>query len=254
MIAKTDRFDEKWARWHAARERQAGAPHGLASLIGTHWLDADPEPVPGVVGRWSARDGQAFGQELGGEVVFEGQPRHELGLGKGQEAGFGDARLTVSVRDDEVALRINDPAAPGRHAFQGIETYPPSPSWVLTGRFHPAETKLDITTVDGHHPDVRGAGQIEVEVQGSPIRLSASQDPDGTLNVIFSDGTSGPESYGFRFLRVDAPVDGEVVVDFNRAFLPPCAFADHYLCPLPPPENRLVIPIEAGEIRVLRRA
>lgn len=254
MIAKIDpdAFEVSWEGWHAARERTAAAPYGLASLVGTHWLSAEPQSIPGVVGRWSARDGQAIGQELGGEVIFEGQPQDELSLAKGQEASFGQARLAVSVRDGEVALRLNDPAAPARQAFRSIETFPPSLTWVLAGRFHPADTKLEITTVDGHRSEVQGAGQIEVEVQGRPVRLSATQDSDGGLQVIFSDATNGPESYGFRFLRTGAPVDGAVTVDFNRAFLPPCAFADHYLCPLPPPENRLTVGIEAGELRVQR--
>lgn len=254
MIAKIDpdAFEVSWEGWHAARQRSAAGPYGLASLAGTHWLEAEPQPVPGVVGRWSAREGQAFGRELGGEVAFEDQPRDELSLAAGQEASFGQARLTVSMRDGEVALRVNDPAAPARQVFRGIETFPPSVAWVLAGRFHPADTRLDITTVDGHRPEIQGAGQIEVEVQGRPIRLSATQDPDGGLHVIFSDATNGPESYGFRFLRVEAPIDGAVTVDFNRAFLPPCAFADHYLCPLPPPENRLTVGIEAGELRVQR--
>jgi uncharacterized protein (DUF1684 family) len=71
---------------------------------------------------------------------------------------------------------------------------------------------------------------------------------DGSLWAVFADSTSGAGSYRFRFLRPAAPdADGRTTVDFNRALLPPCAFADHFVCPFPPPGNTLDIAVEAGE-------
>jgi hypothetical protein len=71
---------------------------------------------------------------------------------------------------------------------------------------------------------------------------------DGSLFAAFSDATSGNESYRFRFLRMPAPEpDGSVTVDFNRAYLPPCAFSDGYVCVFPPPTNRWDVPVRAGE-------
>ncbi len=71
---------------------------------------------------------------------------------------------------------------------------------------------------------------------------------DGTLWVVFADSTSGDGSYRFRFPRPAAPdAEGRTTVDFNRSLLPPCAFADHFVCPFPPPGNTLGVAIAAGE-------
>ena len=65
---------------------------------------------------------------------------------------------------------------------------------------------------------------------------------------VFKDATSGKTTYGGgRFLYAALPKDGKVVLDFNRAYNPPCAFTPYATCPLPPPRNRLTVPIEAGE-------
>ncbi len=68
------------------------------------------------------------------------------------------------------------------------------------------------------------------------------------LFFIFRDQTSGKETYGAgRFLYTDLPKDGQVILDFNKAYNPPCVFTPYATCPLPPPENRLAVRIEAGE-------
>jgi uncharacterized protein len=84
-----------------------------------------------------------------------------------------------------------------------------------------------------------------VELQLRPILESPT---DKQLFFIFRDLTAGKETYGAgRFLYSDLPKDGQVVLDFNKAYNPPCAFTPYATCPLPPPENRLSIRIEAGE-------
>ena len=71
---------------------------------------------------------------------------------------------------------------------------------------------------------------------------------DKQLFYIFRDLTTGKETYpAGRFLYSDGPKDGHVVLDFNKAYNPPCAFTEFATCPLPPKENRLAVRIEAGE-------
>lgn len=85
-------------------------------------------------------------------------------------------------------------------------------------------------------------------MEGAVHTLQAAVEPDGSLWAVFADATSGNSSYRFRFLRPAAPdAHGFVTVDFNRALLPPCAFADHFICPFPPLGNTLTIPVTAGE-------
>jgi uncharacterized protein (DUF1684 family) len=89
-------------------------------------------------------------------------------------------------------------------------------------------------------------------LDGQDLTLQVSVQDDGSLWAVFADTTSGDSSYRFRFLRPPAPdAEGRTTVDFNRALLPPCAFADHFLCPFPPPGNTLGIAIEAGERNLL---
>ena len=72
---------------------------------------------------------------------------------------------------------------------------------------------------------------------------------DTQLFFIFRDATSGKTTYGAgRFLHADPPKDGRVILDFNKAYSPPCAVTPYATCPLPPPQNRLPVAIEAGEI------
>lgn len=76
---------------------------------------------------------------------------------------------------------------------------------------------------------------------------------DGSLWAVFGDATSGDGSHRFRFLYPAAPdAEGRTTIDFNRAQLPPCAFADHFICPFPPPGNILGVPVAAGERDVIR--
>ena len=93
-------------------------------------------------------------------------------------------------------------------------------------------------------------GALVFERDGQTWRLDAIEEDPGspTLFVMFADGTTGRETYGAgRFLDVPRPVDGRMSVDFNRAYNPPCAFNTFATCPLPPPQNWLPVPVEAGE-------
>ncbi len=105
---------------------------------------------------------------------------------------------------------------------------------------------VDITGLTTEQPN---AGAIEFERDGRTWRLQALGEPGGALFVIFADRTSGHGSYAAgRYIDLDAPDgDSQVVIDFNRAYNPPCAFTPFATCPLPPPENRLDLPVEAGE-------
>ncbi|MFP3821779.1 DUF1684 domain-containing protein, partial [Bacillus sp. SIMBA_008] len=81
-----------------------------------------------------------------------------------------------------------------------------------------------------------------------PHTLTVTRSSQGTLSAVFADGTNGLETYRFRFLPVEEPADdGSAIIDFNRAYLPPCAFSDQFVCPLPLPGNRYSTPIRAGE-------
>lgn len=229
-----------WQDWHREREHTVGAPHGIAALTGTHWLSAEPADIAGAPGRWIQRDGRAVAVDLDPQIV----------LAPGDELAHGEVLLRAIARDGVVALRVLDPAAPTRTNLTGIDTFEPSERWVVPGRFEPAPggSTIGIDHVDGSHSDDGLAGTIHLQIDGHAIGLEAFPAPAGGLQVTFADATNGHTTQQFRFLTLPAPdADATLEVDFNRAYLPPCAFTDHYLCPLPPAENRLPVAVTAGE-------
>jgi uncharacterized protein (DUF1684 family) len=234
-------FEESWQSWHEARLRTITGPHGIASLVATHWLSPEPQRLEGLDGEWyldgDAIVGENFTIEPGGEVLVGGRV------------------LRHFRRDDQIALRILDPDAPTRAAVADVDTYIPDEAWVLKGRFTPAPEGdiLAVEEIDGYVEQEAFAGTIAVEIAGERIELLAIG-PQSHMQIVFADGTSGTETYRFRFLRPRAQRgEGEIELDFNRAYLPPCAFADGYVCALPPVQNRLSVPVRAGEKTVVLR-
>ncbi|GAA2242925.1 DUF1684 domain-containing protein [Herbiconiux moechotypicola] len=234
--------ERDWATWREARLRTVTAPHGIASLTATHWLSPDPQSLDGLDGRWWL-DGAAI---VGDSFTLD----------EGGEALVGSRLLRHMRRDDQVALRVLDPEAPSRASVAGIAAYPYDSAWVLEGRFEAAAdgATIDSLEIDGYVETEQLAGEVVVTIGGVEARLTATGSAE-RMHVVFSDATSGGESYRFRFLTLRVlPGPGDrVEVDLNRAFLPPCAFADFYVCPLPPPSNRLAVPVRAGERVVERR-
>jgi uncharacterized protein (DUF1684 family) len=123
---------------------------------------------------------------------------------------------------------------------------------VIEARFeaHAAGTNLAVPDVLGDVIEQATPGTVHFSVGGVACSLEAVEGgDDGELWLIFGDATSGIETYGGgRFLYTPPPrPDGTVTVDFNRAYNPPCVFSPYATCPLPPPQNRLPVRIEAGE-------
>ncbi|MQY28732.1 DUF1684 domain-containing protein [Nocardia aurantia] len=245
MTATTDTWLADLEDWHDRRTAQATAEHGIAALIGTHWLDATPEPIDGLPGDWAAVDGRILGTAPGLHVDLSPGDRYEL----------GDRVLVALARAGRLALRIFDPAAPTRTTLERIESFDPDPAWVLTGTAEIAETdtySLKLDHIDGFVSDNTGV-RVRLPIGGTEHVFHAAAAADGSLQITFSDTTVGDETQNFRFLTVPAPdAEGRVIADFNRAYLPPCTFTDHYLCPLPPAENRLNLPVRVGESRLRR--
>ncbi|WP_327066454.1 DUF1684 domain-containing protein [Kitasatospora sp. NBC_01250] len=254
---------EEWQRWTEARVASVSAPHGVLALTGTHWLSADPAAIPGVPGRWSAEpDGvrvsasAADGLRGGaGDEVVAGEPL--LRPDTHPEAAvvrYGEVLLIPIEREGELALRVFDPDAEGRVHFAGISTFPYAPEWSVPAVFTPYETGARTVTVpnaDGRERPLAVAGQVAFRLAGESYSLTVSHSGD-QLSAVFADAGSGRESYRFRFITLPGPdAEGHTVLDLNRAYLPPCAFADHFICPFPPPGNRLPVAVRAGEKAVL---
>lgn len=165
---------------------------------------------------------------------------------------FGRANFHVIERSGKLALRVKDNDAEARKAFAGLDTYAIDPAFRFDARYEPhqAGKTLPIANVIGTLDDMPNPGAVVFWRDGEEYRLEAVDEGDGQLFLIFADRTSGKATYGAgRFLYADPPRPGSdhVVVDFNKAYNPPCVFTPYATCPLAPPENRLDLAVTAGE-------
>ncbi|MGW0855563.1 DUF1684 domain-containing protein [Streptomyces sp. NPDC002690] len=257
-MSKNANARQEWQSWHEGRTAAVAAPYGPLSLAGTHWLADYPEGrIPAVPGEWRT-DGDDLVLTAGPEdgLTVDGKPLTgdiRLGPDSGPvddaRVALGGRRFFVLRREGLWAVRDFDPATPNRHAFRSIEATPYDARWSLSGTFRRYEDRtVRVKNADGVERGLQLAGEATFVVDGAEHTLQAAVEPDGSLWIVFADATSGVGSFRFRFLRPAAPAaDGSVTVDFNRALLPPCAFADHFICPFPPPGNTLPIAVPAGE-------
>ncbi|MGK5729315.1 DUF1684 domain-containing protein [Streptomyces sp. URMC 124] len=254
---------QQWKTWHEERTEAVSAPYGPLALTGTHWLaDASEGRFPAIPGHW-AEDGDAvlLTATAADGLTADGRPLNgavrlvpDKGAAAAARVDYGGRKLVVMRREGLWAVRVFDPGSAGRRAFTAIDVFPYDEDWVLPGVFRPFDSSRRVTVenADGRERGLGLDGELSFTAAGSELALQVAVEVDGTLWAVFADGTSGDTSYRFRFLRTPAPgVDGRVTVDFNGALLPPCAFADHFICPFPPPGNTLPVSVPAGERRVL---
>ncbi len=164
---------------------------------------------------------------------------------------LADLRLSVIKRARGYAIRLRDLNAPARKDFHGLAYYPVDPSWRIEARYvlYDPPKRVPIPSVIGTVDTLSAPGYVEFEREGRSYRLDpASESAGEDLFLIFKDATSGDGTYPpGRFLYADPPVDGVVILDFNRAVNPPCAYTAFATCPLPPPQNALALAVTAGE-------
>lgn len=262
-------------QWQQQRLARLTATDGWLSLIGLDWLHPGDNRIGtatdndivlkvgpahlGVVSQ--AADGTvkiALDQDSGATV--DGKAQREATLiddvqagekGKPTTVAFGTASFFVIERDGRKGLRIKDAEAPTRKHFLGLDYYPIQSSWRVIADWVPFDPphKLEIGTVLGTIDKVDVPGKAVFQRDGHTFELLPYQEePGGELFFVIADRTSGKETYGAaRFLYAALPKDGKVVLDFNRAYNPPCAFTPYATCPLAPPENRLDLAVTAGE-------
>lgn len=172
--------------------------------------------------------------------------------GKPTVVQIGSITIQIIKRGDRLGVRVKDKENPDRLKFRGLEYFPTSLKWRINARFEPYNPPqaVPILNVLNMESDEPSPGAIVFEVDGKTYRLDAITEKDEPrLFMIFADDTRGKETYGAgRYLYVDPPdKNNRVVIDFNKAYSPPCAFTNFATCPLPPKQNILPIRIDAGE-------
>lgn len=163
----------------------------------------------------------------------------------------GSLRWFVIKRDDKYGVRLRDFENPLLKAFTEIEYFPVDPAWRLEGRVEWADSSrtIEITNVLGQTGLQRSVGTLVFAYEGNEYRLDALDEGGDEFFIIFGDETNARETYGAgRYMYVPVPGQGDrVIIDFNKAYNPPCAFTEFATCPLPPKQNVLPFSIPAGE-------
>lgn len=160
--------------------------------------------------------------------------------------------LEITSLEGQAALRVRDLQDPARAAFDGIESYPLDPAWRIAAAWEalPQAQTLGIGTIAGIATSVSLTHQARFRHDGRDVTLLATHWKGGKPMFVIRDATAGAETYGAGRFLIGEVEGGRVVLDFNRAFNPPCAFTQYAVCPLPPPQNVLPFPIRAGERRL----
>lgn len=212
----------EWDAWRARRLASVVSPNGNLALIETRW----------------------FPPEITLEEARAGQPSR-VTVTKQERKDFDGNIIAQGVR-------LWDSNSEGICSFETIDAYPFDPAWAFEATFtpHPESRAVPFEYVR-ETPGLRNLavpGEIRVTIDGVEYTLDAFDD-DGTLLLVFADPTNGTETYpAGRFLVLPKEENSDrVIIDFNRAYVPPCGFSIAYNCPLPPPQNRLKIPVHAGE-------
>jgi len=256
--AATGSLVAEWERWRRERDAELAEPHGFLSITGLHWLTAEPQRFDDAPGAWSNGDhGVVVVLRDDEDLVVDGVPVHgEYRFGqvsvRGVVAAWDDALIEVADRGGHAIVRPHHPDNPLRVSYVGTPTYPPDARWVVVARYLPFDRPRRITVntvVDGLTHVLDAPGEVAFELAGHQLRLTVFGDRDGSLGALFRDATSGTTTYaaGRELFIGQLSPDGAVIVDFNRATNPPCAYIDLATCALPPPENQLPVSIEAGE-------
>jgi uncharacterized protein (DUF1684 family) len=278
--------DAAWQRdllaWRAKRASNLQAPEGWLSLIALGWLKEGDNIIGAaedcrvqITGKAPAhiavvhleKNALRLLPPAGGfpkDLLVDGQPAKEQALAADDadnpsKLSIGTLTIIVIHRDDQFALRVKDLDAPTRVGFHGLHWYEPNAAYRVHARWIPYNPPkvLDIPTVLGTTTHMPAPGAAEFTLDGQTVRLEpVLEDPKSTdLFFIMRDATSKSTTYGAgRFLYTELPdhgisQPGELWLDFNRAVNPPCAFTAYATCPLPPPQNRLGVAIQAGEQR-----
>ena len=257
---------EAWRAKHEADYRRT-----YASIAGLHPLKPGrntagsaasndivlPSSVPASIGAF-VLNGKAvrFEPAPGANVGLEDQPvtaprdLRDDGTPKPDELTIGAVSLVVHLSGEERTVRVRDPEGPLAKDFRGFSWFAIDLGYRVTGRFigDAAPAKLAVVNTYGDVDQFTTEGVVEFTLQGRTMRLRPFTTRPKRFWFVFKDASSGKETYeAARFLYADLADDGTVLLDFNQAYNPPCAFNPFTTCPIPLKENNLPIAVLAGE-------
>jgi uncharacterized protein (DUF1684 family) len=264
-------YRDQIVAWQKHRGEGLRSPTGWLTLAGLFWLkDGDntigsgttsdfllPGDAPNQVGVFHVSGTDVkFSSLMGSAVMLNGKPmtgtvtlKHDQDEDKSDKIDAGPVQFYVIDRDQRVAVRVKDRNSQILKNFKGTEFFPINPEFRFEAKFIEKREKVPVPNVLGKTDMEESPGLVEFTYQGKPYQMRALYEGK-TLFFVFRDLTSKKETYqGGRMVNTPLPENGKVVLDFNRAYNPPCTFTPYATCALPLKENILPVRIEAGELR-----
>lgn len=258
--------------WQTTRVNKLTTADGWLTLAGFEWLPdgssavgsaADMDIVlPGGPDYWgtiAVRDGKVGFLPADDSGVFVGGRQPPLAALTADHQGeptivSADNLSFYVIYREKLAIRVKDSQSPVRSHFQGLDYFPVTVDWRKVARYvpHAPGTTIDVANILGQVIATPNPGHLVFEHAGAEFTLQGLvEEGSDQLFIVFADRTSGPETYGAgRQLYVDYPsLEGTTIIDFNKAYGPPCSFTEYSSCQLPPPGNRLDVRVEAGELK-----
>lgn len=278
----TDPLDpDGWQAWRQARHDELAGADSWLGLAGLYWLEPGRNPVgsatpvalpgaPPLLGEILLEDGRLRWLSAGTDELLVAEPLVvapggvagkflQIDLqsdvaGSPTVLGWHELRFHVIEREGRFAVRVRNRAWARELPFAGLEVFPFAVDWQIEAKWQAltAPRTMEVPAVSGELKVVSVTHRAVFEHAGAAVELLPLSVDEDAVFFVFRDATSGRSSYGGgRFLRAAPPQRGLIRLDFNRCYNPPCVFSPFATCPLPPPENWLGFPIEAGEKRYL---
>lgn len=273
-MAAASEYVQEVEKWRQALEARLKADDGWLTVAGLWWLEKGDTPFgsaanakiqlppgnPPIAGflRFDGQRVQLIPAE-GVPLLVNDQPILISTLvnsdaeSQSDTITLGDLTLLILKRGDRIGVRLKDKNSKYRREFTHRNWFPVDEKYKVEARFtpYPKPVKRQIPTVlDGVVEDQEAIGTVDFALNGQSLKMEAVKADAGQIWFIFRDKTAGKQTYGAaRFLYAPAPKNGKTVLDFNRAYNPPCAFNPFTTCPLPVKQNILPLAIEAGELK-----
>jgi uncharacterized protein len=265
--ADTTTYRQSVEKWRQAYEAQLKSDSGWLTVSGLFWLHEGensfgsgplndivlPSSAPANAGSFDFHSGHTTVHVKPGVAAMLNGKRIETGEmhpdSNADQLVIGDLTLYVHSSGDRYTIRLRDKNSRLRKDFTGTRWFPVDESYRVTARYVPYDKprQIEIQNVMGDTLQETILGYVGFKLRGQELRLDAEVD-GSDASFVFRDLTSGHETYAAsRFLDTKIEKDGSVILDFNQAYNPPCAYNPYTTCPLPPPQNRLAVRIEAGE-------
>jgi uncharacterized protein (DUF1684 family) len=270
-FAQMNAYEQSLQKWKQERKAALTAENGWLNLAGLFWLKPGKNTVGTSAGYDLIFPSKNMGESLGyiewkenavwffannnskatiNKIPFQSGIIYHADSSKQPTVAIGSLRFSIIKRGDKLGVRLRDVEQDAVKQFTGIPMFAIDTNWRIKARWIPAAAykTIAITNVLGQSTQQATPGTLVFEKDGNTYSLQSLEE-EGKLYIVFGDETNAETTYGAgRFLYADMPTgSGMVLVDFNKAINPPCAFTPFATCPLPPKQNQLPIKIEAGE-------